>query len=135
MLVIRLSRTGAIKAPFYHILVADSRKPNCGRFVEQVGFYNPMARGKETRLQLNQERINHWTSLGAQPSDRVSYLLSEVKKGVAVNAPAPKRGELKVAQIEASHKAAKVKAKAEAETAKAEATPEIAPEAETKTEE
>ncbi|EKD45138.1 MAG: 30S ribosomal protein S16, partial [uncultured bacterium] len=60
MVVIRLSRGGAKKSPFYQVLVADSRKSRDGRFIERVGFYNPMARGKETRLELNQERIGYW---------------------------------------------------------------------------
>src|SRR3990167_244732 len=115
MVVIRLSRTGAIKAPFYHILVSDSRKPNCGRFIEQLGYYNPVARGKETRLELNQERITNWKKLGAQTTDRVEYLLKLVQSGAAVNKPAPTRGELKKEQIEASHRSAKAKVKNEAE--------------------
>lgn len=113
MVVIRLARAGAKKSPFYQVVVADSRKARGGRFIERLGFYNPMARGPETALQLNQERITHWVGRGAQPSDRVSLLLSRVKKGEAVNQPAPKKAELKTAQIDASRKAAKAKAKPE----------------------
>ncbi len=117
MVVIRLARAGAKKSPFYHVVVADSRKARGGRFIEQLGFYNPMARGPETTLQLNQERIGYWTGCGAIPSDRVALLLKTAKSGVEVNKPAPKKADLKTAQIEASLKSAKVKAKAEAAAA------------------
>jgi small subunit ribosomal protein S16 len=119
MVVIRLSRAGAKKAPFYHVVVADSRKPQGGRFIERVGFYNPMARGAETRLQLDQERIGYWTGCGAIASERVSHLVKCAQKGDA-NKAAPKKAELKSAQIEQSIKAAKAKAKADAEAAKTE---------------
>lgn len=113
MVVIRLSRAGAKKSPFYHVVVADSRKPQGGRFIERVGFYNPMARGPETRLQLNQERIGYWTGCGAIASERVTHLV-KCAQSTDVNKAAPKKAELKTAQIDASIKAAKVKAKAEA---------------------
>ncbi len=71
MVVFRLARAGAKKAPFYHVVVADSRKARGGRFIERMGFYNPMALGLETTLQLNQERIAYWVGCGAQPSERV----------------------------------------------------------------
>jgi small subunit ribosomal protein S16 len=118
MVVIRLARAGAKKSPFYHVVVADSRKARGGRFIERVGFYNPMARGPETTLQLDQERIGYWTGCGATPSERVSHLLKCAKSGEAINKPAPKKSELKTAQIEASIKSAKAKAKADAEAAK-----------------
>ena len=118
MVVIRLARAGAKKSPFYHVVVADSRKARGGRFIERVGFYNPMARGPETTMQLDQERIGYWAGCGAIASDRVSLLLKTAKSGVAVNKAAPKKAELKTAQIEASMKSAKVKAKAEAAAAK-----------------
>ena len=121
MVVIRLARAGAKKSPFYHVVVADSRKARGGRFIERLGFYNPMARGPETTLQLNQERIAYWTGCGAIPSDRVTLLLKTTEKGEAVNKPAPKKSELKAAQITASQKAMKAKAKAEAEATAAEA--------------
>ena len=77
MLTIRLSRTGAKKRPFFHITVADSRKPRDGRFIERVGFFNPISKGKEVRLQVNQERIDYWVSQGAQLSDKVKTLVKE----------------------------------------------------------
>jgi small subunit ribosomal protein S16 len=75
MVTIRLSRTGAKKRPFYHIVVADSRKRRDGRYIERVGFFNPVATGGEERLRIDQERIAHWVSHGAQTSERVAKLL------------------------------------------------------------
>ena len=77
MLTIRLARAGAKKRPFFHITVADSRKPRDGRFVERVGYFNPISSGKEVRLEINQERIDYWLSQGAQVSDRVLTLIKE----------------------------------------------------------
>ena len=77
MLTIRLARAGAKKRPFFHITVADSRKPRDGRFVERVGYFNPISSGKEARLEINQERIDYWLSQGAQVSDRVLTLIKE----------------------------------------------------------
>ena len=80
MLTIRLARAGAKKRPFYHVSVADSRMPRDGRFVERVGYYNPIASGQEVKLELNIERIDYWVSKGAQPSDRVLNLLKQNKE-------------------------------------------------------
>jgi small subunit ribosomal protein S16 len=77
MVVIRLARGGAKKRPFYHLTVADKRNSRDGRFIERVGFFNPVARGNEERLNLNQERIDYWLDKGAQPSPRVSTLLKQ----------------------------------------------------------
>ena len=77
MLTIRLARAGAKKRPFFHITVADSRKPRDGRFVERVGYFNPISSGKEVRLEIDQERIDYWLSQGAQVSDRVLTLIKE----------------------------------------------------------
>ena len=79
MVKIRLSRGGAKKKPFYHIVVADSRKARDGRNIERVGFFNPVARGQEQRLRLDLERVDYWTSVGAQISDRVKTLISEAR--------------------------------------------------------
>ena len=79
MVKIRLSRGGAKKKPFYHIVVTDSRKPRDGRNIERVGFFNPVARGQEERLRLNLERVDYWTGVGAQVSDRVKTLVSEAR--------------------------------------------------------
>ena|SRR3989338_5166505 len=126
MVVIRLARAGGKKSPFYHLVVADSRKSRGGRFIEQVGFYNPMARGPETRLELNRERITYWKNTGAQPSDRVTHILKIADTDSTINERAPTKAELKTAQIaqsiKAATKAAKEKAKAGAETAAEEKT-------------
>lgn len=80
MVVIRLARSGAKKSPFYHIVVTDRRNPRDGSYIEELGYFNPMARGKATRLELNQEQINHWLEKGAQPSGRVAYLIKEYQE-------------------------------------------------------
>lgn len=80
MVVIRLSRGGSKKRPFYHLTVADQRNPRDGRFIERVGFFNPVARGQEERLRIDQERVDYWVGKGAQPSDRVAALLKETAK-------------------------------------------------------
>jgi len=83
MVTIRLSRTGAKKRPFYHIVVTDSRNARDGRYIERLGFFNPIARGGEESLRLNRERIDHWVSKGAQTSDRVATLLKQAAKQAA----------------------------------------------------
>ncbi len=75
MVVIRLSRGGVKKRPFYHIVVADKRRSRDGRFIEQLGYFNPIAVGKEIKLTLDLARARHWISQGAQPSDRVKHLM------------------------------------------------------------
>jgi small subunit ribosomal protein S16 len=77
MVSIRLSRTGAKKKPFYHIVVADSRNRRDGRYLERVGFYNPVARGAEERLRIDRERVQHWISQGAKATESVAGLLKE----------------------------------------------------------
>lgn len=83
MVTIRLARTGAKKRPFYHIVVADSRNPRDGRYIERLGFFNPVAVGSEERLRLDRERVDHWISQGAQPSDRVARLVKDAAKAAA----------------------------------------------------
>jgi len=83
MVVIRLSRGGAKKRPFYHIVVADKQRSRDGRFIEQLGYFNPIAAGKEVRLLLDLERVQHWISKGAQPSDRVKHLIKVQQKAPA----------------------------------------------------
>lgn len=83
MVTIRLARTGAKKRPFYHIVVADSRKPRDGRYIERLGFFNPVAVGNEERLRLDRDRVDHWISQGAQPSDRVARLVKDAAKAAA----------------------------------------------------
>ena len=80
MVKIRLSRGGAKGRPFYHIVVADERKARDGRNIERVGFYNPIASGKDVRLQLDAERIQQWVAKGAQLTDKVAVLYKEAAK-------------------------------------------------------
>ena len=80
MVTIRLSRGGAKKRPFYQIVVADSRSPRDGRFIERIGFFNPIAQGKAERVRIDLERVNHWVGQGASLSDRVASLVKEVQK-------------------------------------------------------
>jgi small subunit ribosomal protein S16 len=80
MVTIRLARSGAKKRPFYHIVVADSRRARDGRYIERVGFFNPIATGGEERLRIEKERVDHWVSQGAQASDRVAKLLKDHAK-------------------------------------------------------
>ena len=84
MVSIRLSRGGAKKRPFYNIMVTDSRNARDGRFIERLGFFNPIAAGGEEKLRIDRERVDYWLSQGAQPSERVAALL----KQHAANAPA-----------------------------------------------
>lgn len=80
MVTIRLARAGAKKRPFYHIVVADSRRARDGRYIERIGFFNPIAVGGEESLRIEKERVDHWVSKGAQPSDRVAKLLKDHAK-------------------------------------------------------
>jgi small subunit ribosomal protein S16 len=83
MVTIRLSRGGSKKRPFYHLTVTDSRVSRDGRFLERVGFFNPVARGQEERVRIDQERVDFWLSRGAQPSERVAKLLKDQAKVAA----------------------------------------------------
>lgn len=80
MVVIRLSRAGAKKRPFYNMVVTDSRKRRDGGYIERIGYFNPVARGQEARLHLEMDKLTHWQGQGAQLSDRVSALVKEFKK-------------------------------------------------------
>jgi len=77
MVTIRLARAGAKKKPFYYITVTDQRNARDGRFIERIGFFNPVARGQEERLRINLDRVQHWSGNGAQPSQRVAALIKE----------------------------------------------------------
>ena len=77
MVTIRLSRSGAKKRPFYYITVADSRRARDSRFIERIGFFNPLAKGQEERLRLDLKRMAFWQSQGAQVSPRVSSLAKD----------------------------------------------------------
>ena len=77
MVTIRLARTGAKKRPFYHLVVADSRRARDGRFIERLGYFNPIAKGQEEQLIINLERVDYWLGHGAQTSDRVAALVKQ----------------------------------------------------------
>ena len=83
MVKIRLSRGGAKKKPFYHIVVADSRNKRDGRRIERIGFFNPMAKGQEERLRLDLDRVDYWTGVGAQLSERVAKLVTQARSAAA----------------------------------------------------
>ncbi len=117
---IRLSRGGAKKRPYYRIVVADGRSPRDGKYLEQIGIYNPMLpKDDEGRVKLDEDRARHWLSVGAKPSDRVHRFLDAA--GILERAPRnnPQKGEPgEAAKERAEEKAAKV---AEAEEAAKEA--------------
>ncbi len=80
MVTIRLTRRGSKKTPFYHVVVTDSRKRQGGTALEQIGFFNPVAAGKDRRLELDVARVDYWVSKGAKPSDRVAQLVETVRR-------------------------------------------------------
>lgn len=140
-LSIRLSRGGAKKRPYYRIVVANSRSPRDGRFIERIGSYNPLL-GKEdaNRVVLDVERAKHWVSVGAQPTDRVARFLDAagVKERTASNNPkkaepgekAKERAEERAAKVAAAEEAAKAPVEEEAAPVAEEAVAEEAPAAE-----
>jgi len=136
---IRLSRGGSKKRPYYRIVVADSRSPRDGNFIEKIGTYNPMlAKDDANRVTLNADRVKHWLGVGAQPTDRVARFLDAagLKERPARNNPkkaepgekAKERLEEKAAKLAEAEEAAK--AAAEAANAPAEEAPAEAPAAE-----
>ena len=80
MVVIRLARGGSKKRPFYQIVVADKRASRDGRFIEKIGFFNPMARGQEVETRIDLEAYNAWIAKGAQPTERVASLVKALNK-------------------------------------------------------
>ncbi len=83
MVTIRLARGGSKKRPFYHLTVADHRTARNGRFIERVGFFNPVARGQEERLRVDADRVAYWQGQGAQLSERVAKLVKEASAAAA----------------------------------------------------
>jgi len=79
MVTIRLTRRGSKKTPFYHVVVTDSRKRQGGTALEQIGFFNPIAQGKDRTLELDLSRVEYWVSKGAKPSDRVAQLVATAR--------------------------------------------------------
>ncbi len=142
-LKIRMARGGAKKRPFYRIVVADSRSPRDGRYIEKVGSYNPMlAKDHADRVTLVEERIKYWMSVGALPSDRVARFLAQagmmekpaIPEQTKQNLPRPKTVE-RMKEAEEKAAAAKEAAKAAAEAPAPEAPAEEAPAEEAKAEE
>jgi len=86
MVVIRLARGGSKKRPFYQVVVADSRRAATGKFIENLGYFNPMAKGQAIRLEIKADRVDYWVGKGAKPSDRVINLLKENANSAAVAA-------------------------------------------------
>lgn len=145
MVIIRLARGGAKRRPFYNVVVADSRNRRDGRFIERVGFYDPLAKDGVEGLRLNSERIAFWQGNGAQLSDCVAKLVKQDAKGpeaaqaakekaaAKVAAAAAEKAAAEAAEAKAAAKAAKAKeaadAKAAAEAAAAEPAAEPAAEA------
>jgi small subunit ribosomal protein S16 len=133
---IRLSRGGSKKRPYYRIVVADARAPRDGNFIEKVGTYNPMlAKDDTNRINLNAERLTHWLSVGAQPTDRVARFLDAagLRERAARNNPNKgKPGEKAIERVEELEKkaAAKIEAEEAAKVAAAEAAAAPAPEPE-----
>jgi small subunit ribosomal protein S16 len=82
MVTIRLSRGGAKKRPFYHVVVTDSRNRRDGRYIERLGFFNPLSKGSEERMRIDLDRIDHWVGTGARMSDRVASLVKAARKQV-----------------------------------------------------
>lgn len=131
-LKIRLARGGAKKRPFYQIVVADARSPRDGRFVEKVGTYNPMLpQENQDRIRLNEDRIKHWLSVGAQPTDRVALFLGKAKIiEMPVTRVTPQQSTPKAKaqeRMKAEEEALKAKAEASAKPEPKE-TPETTPE-------
>ncbi len=85
MVSIRLSRAGAKKRPFYHVVVTDSRNCRDGRYIEKLGYFNPVGKEHEENLRIDLERVDHWIAQGAKPSDRVASLLKSHRKAQASN--------------------------------------------------
>ena len=124
MVVIRLSRGGSKKNPFYNVVVADSRNRRDGRFIERVGFYNPSAKANAEGLRIDAARVSHWTGNGAQMSDTVARLVKTHAKGpeaaIAAKAKDVAKADAAKAKVAAAE-AEKVKAAAEAAKAEADA--------------
>lgn len=124
---IRLSRAGAKKRPFYHIVAADSRDPRDGRFIEKLGLYNPMVpKDHADRLVIKEERIKYWLSVGALPTDRLARLFSD--RGLTKKPPIPKQTQQHIPKEQR-----RAEKKKDGEAAPAEgAAPKAAPKAEAK---
>ena len=127
-LKIRLARGGAKKRPYYRIVVADARSPRDGLFIERLGSYNPMvAKDHPERLVLKEDRIRHWLSVGARPTDRVARFLAGANMGEKPAIPAQTKKNQPKAKAQERLKQAEESARAAAEAAAAPAPVEAAP--------
>lgn len=124
MVVIRLSRGGSNKRPFYKVVAADSRAARDGKYLEQLGYFNPIAAGADKRLELNQERINYWLGQGAQPSQRVQGLLQELANPELIDKRKAKKAKRVAAKKEKAKLEAETKVKADTEATEAKAETE-----------
>ena len=133
-LKIRLARAGAKKRPYYRIVVADSRSPRDGRYIEKIGTYDPLLpKGSPERVRLDEDRAKHWLSHGAQPTDRVLRFLDTAglrQREARVNPQKGQPGKKRLEREEAKKTAEVEKAKAAAEAAAAPPPPEPEPEPE-----
>jgi small subunit ribosomal protein S16 len=128
-LKIRLARAGAKKRPYYRIVVADSKSPRDGRYIEQIGTYDPLRPKDAERVKLVEDRVKHWLGVGAQPTDRVLRFLDAAgmrKRAARSNPNKGQPGKKRIEREEAKRAAAEEKAKAAAEAAAA-PPPEPAP--------
>lgn len=87
MVTVRLARHGAKKSPFYHVTVAEKSAKRDGRFIERIGFFNPVASGREEPLRIDLARLDHWLACGAQPSERVRRLAAQLRRAQAAETP------------------------------------------------
>ena len=105
MVIIRLARGGTKKRPFFHVVVTNSRSSRDGRFIERLGFYNPIATGGEVKLQFNKERIDYWVANGAKISERVAFLIDNFAKVVA---SAAEESDKEKRKVESKHKGERI---------------------------
>jgi small subunit ribosomal protein S16 len=129
-LKIRLARAGAKKRPYYRIVVADSKSPRDGRYIEKIGTYDPLLPKGSERVKLVEDRVKHWLGVGAQPTDRVLRFLDAAgmrKRDQRSNPQKGQPGKKRVEREEAKRVAAEEKAKAAADAAAAPPPPEPAP--------
>ena len=119
MVVVRLARGGSKRSPFYHIVIADRRMPRDGRFIERVGYYDPMAKGHNIQLQVERDRIVYWLGQGAAVSLRVKHLIKKFEKLLE------EATKVALVKVSSSEKAQKAKMIKESKTEEKEATEEI----------
>ena len=106
MVTIRLARHGGKKRPFYHVTVAEKGAKRDGRFIERIGFYNPLARGKDEKLRIDTVRLDHWLGVGALPTERVRQLAKQWRQQQAAPAPQAAKEHEEAAPSEAEQDAA-----------------------------